>query len=149
MLPELITGGLAGSDEAMLALRVGVGSFFAASGWNKLRDHQRHATFVATLKEDKVPLIGFNQWWVPSNELLGGIAVAIGLATPLAAAVLFILIVVACICEAKKRVDAYQPINKVDRYADYLYLPEVLYAVVLAAIVAAGAGKYSLDAFIF
>lgn len=149
MLPEIAITGIAGPDEAMFALRVGVGSFFAASGYNKLTNKARHAALVATLKEDKVPLIGFNQWWVPGNELLGGIAVAIGLATPFAAAVLLILITVACICEAKKRVDAYKPINGVDRYADYLYLPEVLYAVVLAAILAAGAGKYSVDALLF
>ena len=42
----------------------------------------------------------------------------------------------------------YAPINNVDRAADYLYLPECIYLVVLVSLAVTGGGAYSLDAFI-
>ena len=43
----------------------------------------------------------------------------------------------------------YKPIDEADRIDDWLYLPEVLYAFMLIMVISAGAGPYSLDAFIF
>ena len=43
----------------------------------------------------------------------------------------------------------YHPINVGDRVADYLYLPEVLYLVLLAVTVLAGTGQFSLDWYLF
>lgn len=131
---------------ALTALRVGAGGFFALSGGNKLVRPDRHATLVRTLQEDKVPFVGFMQWWVPSWELVGGTCLALGLGTWFMASVLAIVCIVACLCEGKKRVASYQPINAADRVDDWLYLPEVLYGLVLVFFAAVGGGAWSLDA---
>lgn len=146
---DLIVNGVGSIDTALLIERVAVGTFFAASGFNKLMDKERHQALVETLKKDKVPAIGFNQWWVPGWELVGGLMLITGLLAPFAAGVLMIICLVACFAEAKERVAAYKPINKADVVADYLYLPEVLYIGMLLVPVILGAGVYSLDAVLF
>lgn len=141
--------GFGAHDAALALVRVAVGSFFAISGWHKLTNPERHAHLVETLQKDKVPAIGFNQWWVPSWELTAGIWLAIGFLTAFSASVLMVICLVACFAEAPKRVAEYQPIDKADVVDDYLYLPEVLYLVMLGVSILAGTGKYSVDALLF
>lgn len=119
------------------ALRIGTGVFFACSGYNKLRNPARHAALVETLKTDKVPAIKLMQWWVPGCEFVGGATLASGFATPFAALVLLAIMLVALLAEGRKRVAAYAPINVADRVCDWLYLPEMVYALVLATFVVA------------
>lgn len=133
-------------DAAISIARVATGTFFAISGFNKLTDPGRHQSLVETLSKDHVPDVKFMEWWVPGWELIAGTLLALGLFTSFAALVLIIICAVACCCEAKGRVDAYQPINGGDRVADYLYLPEVLYMLLLVVPALAGGGAYSLDA---
>lgn len=129
-------------------LRVGVGLFFALSGWHKLVNTQRHASLVATLKADGIPWVRFNQWWVPLCEFVGGLLVTLGLLTMGAAMVLFVLIFVACLCDGPSRVAAFAPIDRGDRIDDWLYLPEVMYALVLLFLMTMGGGPWSLDAIV-
>jgi hypothetical protein len=56
---------------------------------------------------------------------------------------------VACGCEAAEKVAKYQPIDFADKIDDYLYLPEVLYVVMLTVSALAGGGAFSLDALIW
>jgi putative oxidoreductase len=146
---NLLTNGLSDLDVASTVLRVATGTFFAASGWNKLTNAGRHAAIVDTFKRDHIPAIGFMQWWVPGWELLGGAMVALGLLGAFAAGVLIIICAVACVSEAPARVADYKPINGADKLADYLYLPEVLYILCLLPTAFAGTGKYSLDHLFF
>lgn len=124
------------ASSAEAALRIGTGVFFACSGYNKLRNPARHAALVETLKSDRVPVVGVMQWWVPAWEFTGGILLASGFATPFAAFVLLCIMAVALLCEGKKRVAQYAPINAADRVCDWLYLPETVYALVLLFFVA-------------
>jgi hypothetical protein len=64
------------------------------------------------------------------------------------AGLLAICIVATC-SEARERVDAYQPINRADRVADYLYLPEIVYFLPLLIMICHGPGRWSLDYLIF
>jgi uncharacterized membrane protein YphA (DoxX/SURF4 family) len=93
--------------------------------------------------------MGFNQWWVPTVEFSAGCAVVIGLLAPLAALGLLVITLVAIVTSGRQRIKDYKPIDEADRIDDWLYLPEVLYAFMLIVVVAAGAGPYSLDAFIW
>jgi uncharacterized membrane protein YphA (DoxX/SURF4 family) len=64
-----------GADLAAIALlinRIALGAFFTISGFHKLFNRQRHAVFVRELVVDRVPRLGFNQWFVPSVEFSGG-----------------------------------------------------------------------------
>lgn len=122
-------------EVAHHVLHISMGVFFAASGWNKLTNASRHASIRRTMEEDHVPLPHFNEWWVPGWELGAGLALIAGFIPAFAAAVLLIICLVACKAEATRRVAAYKPINRADTIADYLYLPEVLYSIMLALIV--------------
>jgi putative oxidoreductase len=138
--------GLNSPNVAIAVVRVATGGFFAISGFNKLFNPGRHASLKANLQKNHIPDVGFMQWWVPVWEFVGGILLTIGLFSAFAAFVLTDICIVACCCEARSRVEAYRPINRGDRIADYLYLPEVLYACLLIVPLLSGGGAYSVDA---
>ena len=145
---DLLFAGIGWTDVAMTLNRIAIGFFFFASGYHKLFNAERHRSIVDELKALSVPAVGFNQWWVPSVEFSAGAAVLIGLLAPLAALGLLVIILVAIATSGRQRVNLYKPIDRGDRIDDWLYLPEVLYAVMLIMVVSAGAGPYSLDALI-
>jgi uncharacterized membrane protein YphA (DoxX/SURF4 family) len=143
---DLLFGGVGGADIALTLNRVAVGMFFLFSGYHKLFNAQRHGILVSELEALHIPAIRINQWWVPIVECSAGGAVVIGLVAPLAASGLLVIILVASVTSGRQRIKAYMPIDKADRIDDWLYLPEVLYALMLIVIVTAGAGPYSVDA---
>src|ERR1700728_2940288 len=145
---DLLFLGIGWTDLALTLSRIAVGAFFMHSGYHKLFNAERHRTFLDELKALGVPAVGFNQWWVPSVEFAAGGAVLIGLLAPLAGLGLLVVILVATITSGKQRIEMYKPIDEADRIDDWLYLPEVLYAVMLIVVISAGAGPYSLDALV-
>jgi uncharacterized membrane protein YphA (DoxX/SURF4 family) len=145
---DILFNGVGWTDIALTLNRIAVGVFFMLSGYHKLFDPQRHASFVEELKELGVPAIGFTQWWVPTVEFTGGGGVAIGFLAPLAALGLLVVILVADSTSGRQRIKAYKPIDEADRIDDWLYLPETLYAFMLILVISAGAGPYSVDAMI-
>jgi putative oxidoreductase len=147
MLRYLFTG--LGLPETALAInRVAVGLFFLLSGYHKLFDAQRHAALILTLRSAGLRHITVLQWLVPGAEFSGGLAVAIGLLSVPAALGLLILSIGATFSDGIKRIANWQPIDKADFLDDVLYLPEVLYALLLLSVILAGPGPYSLDALI-
>ena len=133
---------------ALLINRVALGAFFAISGFHKLFNRQRHAAFVDELVADRVPRLGFNQWFVPSVEFAGGLALLTGMLAPLAALALVVICLVATHTSGKRRVASYLPIDRADYVDDVLYLPEFLYLVMLVIVVLAGPGPLRLDSVI-
>jgi putative oxidoreductase len=146
---SLFAQGLNAPDAALAVVRVGAGTFFALSGYNKLFNKGRHQSLTNNLTKNGIPFIGFMQWWVPFWEFVAGTMLAIGLMSAFSSGVLMVICLVACCCEATKKVESYKPINTADRVDDYLYLPEVLYLFMLVITLFAGSGKYSVDALIF
>lgn len=136
------------NDLAFLILRVAVGAFFAISGYHKLFTPARRERLRKTLAADGVPMVNFNVRWVPAWEFLAGTSLAVGFMTQFHAMVLAIICLVACWAEARDKVEKYNPIDMADRLDDWLYLPEVLYLVILVALLLTGGGAYSLDAFL-
>ncbi len=147
-LMEWLVYGFNAPDMALFITRVSVGVFFAISGFNKLFNPARHESLKNNLTANKIPNIPLMQWFVPFWELTSGALIAIGFATVFNAGVLIIICLVAFCCEGPRRVAAYKPINAGDTVADYLYLQEVLYILLLAVNVLAGSGKYSVDSLI-
>jgi hypothetical protein len=96
---------------------------------------QRHVSLVEELKELGIPAVGFNQRWLPAVEFTAGLG-------------LLIIILVAIATSGRQRIEVYKPIDEADRFDDWLYLPETLYAFMLIMVVSAGAGPYSVDAVI-
>lgn len=151
-MEHLAIAALGVGDTAALVtetvLRIATGAFFAISGFNKLTNKGRHETLVATLREAGIKPLSFFQWFVPGVELLAGLGVAFGFITAMAAAGLLAICFVATCVDGYKRVAGWAPINAADKVDDYLYLPEVVYALILLHFVNAGGGPISLDALI-
>jgi putative oxidoreductase len=145
---DILFHGVGWTDIALTLNRIAVGMFFMFSGFHKLFNPERHRALVDQLKELGIHAVGFNQWWVPTVEFSAGLAVVIGLLAPLAALGLLAITVVAIATTGPQRIKVYKPIDEADRIDDWLYLPEILYAVMLITVVSAGAGPYSLDALI-
>ena len=148
-LLSYLQDGLNLCDLALLINREAVGVFFAISGYHKLFNAKRHATLVETLRDNGIPLVGINQWFVPAVEFLGGLAVVSGILPVLAAAGMFTIVLVATLTDGAKRIGAYEPLNAADWCCDLLYLPEVLYGFMLLVVMIGGPGKYSLPNLLF
>lgn len=132
-------------ETILLLVRALVGMFFCISGMNKLADKERHQSLVRTLQENNIPFVGFNQYWVPAVEFTAGLAVSAGFLMPLPVLGLLVICIVACLTDGRKRIQAMQPINKADLLDDILYLPEVLYIILLVLLLAYGQITHSLD----
>jgi putative oxidoreductase len=143
---SLFTLGAGAPDAALLLNRVALGLFFSISGYHKMFNASRHATLARTLQEDGVRPLPVMEWLVPAVEFSGGCALLIGLLSALAAFGLGVICLGAVALDAIKRIDSWQPLNRLDRVGDLLYLPEMLYCVGLGVVVLAGPGKWSLDA---
>lgn len=101
---------------------------------------------MATLQDCNIPFVSLMQCVVPGVEFAGGLGVAVGLLTPLAALGLAPICLIAACTDGMRQVRASTAIDTADKIDDALYLPEVPYSVLLAMFVANGAGPFSLDA---
>jgi uncharacterized membrane protein YphA (DoxX/SURF4 family) len=142
---DILLDGIGGTSPVIVAMRFALGSFFVLSGIHKLRNKERHKTFVETLKALGIPRIGILQWFVPGVEFFSGLGVAFGFLTPLAALGLLVICSVALLTSSPTVVASYKPIDPVDRIDDWLYQPEMMYALMLLYFITAGAGPVSVD----
>ncbi|HLZ23654.1 MAG TPA: DoxX family protein [Ktedonobacterales bacterium] len=135
-------------DIASLILRACLGVFFVISGAHKLLHPVRRAELAATFKAAHVynPAMMLA---IPLGELAGGSALLLGFATPLACLGLILICTGACVLDGLKRISTWKPLDKADYIDDVLYLPEVLYVVMMLALLFLGSGKYSLDTLLF
>lgn len=146
-LTEISRFGFGQSAETSLGvIRASLGTFFAISGWHKLTVPERHAALVQTLREDRIPMIRQMEWFVPAVELGAGTALAIGFYSGASAALLLAICVVATCADGIRHIkERFNPINRADLLDDILYLPEVLYSMMLLAIIEAGPGRFAFD----
>lgn len=131
-------------DLTLFFVRFFLGLFFAISGFHKLFNATRHLQFVTTLKANGV-YNRFTEWAVCGVEFSAGCALMLGLLTPLAALGLLVIIFTAIATDGIQRLMAMKPIDKADGVCCFLYLPEVMYAIMLVALINLGAGSMSLD----
>lgn len=112
------------TDTGLLALRIGVGIIFIVAGWGKFTDIGATVGFFATLG-----FPAFLAYLVTAVELLGGVAVILGVFTRTAGALLAITMAVAIVV-------TYKDISTV-------FTPLALFFSSLALFFA-GSGRYSL-----
>jgi uncharacterized membrane protein YphA (DoxX/SURF4 family) len=142
---DILLDGIGGTLPAIAAMRFALGLFFVLSGAHKLTNKERHKTFVETLRVLRIPRIGILQWFVPGVEFFGGLGVAVGFLTPLAALGLLVISSVALLTNSPTVIASYKPIDRADRFDDWLYQPEMMYALMLLYFTTAGAGPVSVD----
>lgn len=123
-------------DLGPLLVRVSLGVLFAQSGLGKLSNLPRTTEFFESLG---IPAPEIQALVVGNVELLGGVALALGLLTRLAALPLAATMLVAI-------VTALLP--EVENVLDLLALNETLYLAVLVLLVTQGPGRWSVDAFV-
>jgi putative oxidoreductase len=126
----------------ILIARVSVGTLFALSGSGKLFVRSRREAMFRTLLGVGVPAPGITTLVVSAVEFTFGILLAIGLFTPLCCVMLSGVMVVALATVILPKV---RTTSVTSWLSSVLYLPEVLYLVILVWLLFAGAGRASLD----
>jgi putative oxidoreductase len=127
------------------AVRVLIGIFFCISGATKLFVPAKFSAMEQTLVQSHIPFPHANAIFVSLVEFASGAGLVIGLLTPLCAAVLVVDMIVAV---ASNRIHSIQATGVLGWVDDFLYLPEVLYVLILVWLIFSGPGRYSVDGLI-
>jgi putative oxidoreductase len=127
------------------AVRVLIGIFFCISGGTKLFVKAQFAVLEQTLIQSHIPFPHANALFVSTLEFACGAGLALGLLTPLCAAMLMGDMIVAI---ATNRIHSIQASGVLAWLDDFLYLPEVLYILILVWLIFSGPGRYSVDGLI-
>jgi putative oxidoreductase len=125
--------------------RILIGVFFCISGGTKLFVQTAFNEFEPTMVQIKVPFPHATALFVATVEFVCGAGLALGLLTPLCAAMLVADMTVAIATISIQTIKAKGFLNRLD---DFLYLPEVLYVLILVWLIFSGPGRFSVDGII-
>jgi putative oxidoreductase len=126
----------------MLLARLSVGLLFAISGAAKLLVPARREQMRGAVREAGLPVPEVSAVIMSTVECLFGALLAIGFLTPLCCLMLAGVMVGAL---ATTVLPAVKATSMIDWLGEVLYLPEVLYLVLLVWLLFAGPGWLSLD----
>src|SRR5467141_1227090 len=126
----------------ILLARLAVGSLFFLSGRGKLFVPERREQMRETLVAARVPFPEFNTLLVSTVEFVFGLFLILGALTPITCAMLGCVMIMAIATIAIRNIKATSPLGWL---SEFLYLPEVLYLVVLFWLFLSGPGWFSAD----
>jgi putative oxidoreductase len=135
----------AGEWMPVTAARVLIGIFFCISGGTKLFVRAQFGVVEQTMVQSHIPFPHASAIFVSMVEFACGAGLALGLLTPLSAAMLMGDMIVAI---ATNRIQSIQASGVLAWLDDFLYLPEVLYTLILVWLIFSGPGRYSIDGLI-
>jgi putative oxidoreductase len=127
------------------AVRILTGIFFCISGGSKLLVPAQFSLMEHTLAESHIPFPHANALFVSVVEVASGAGLVVGLLTPLCSLALVVDMIVAI---ATNRIHSIEASGVLAWLDDFLYLPEVLYLMILVWLIFSGPGRYSLDGLI-
>jgi putative oxidoreductase len=127
------------------AARILIGIFFCISGGTKLLVPAQFSAMESTLAQSHIPFPHASAFFVSLVEFGCGGGLALGLLTPVCALVLVCVMIVAI---ATNRIQSIQVSSVLAWLDDFLYLPEVLYVIILGWLIFSGPGRYSIDGLI-
>ena len=126
--------------------RISIGFFFAVTGFNKLFLVSSKQTILNTMISSGIPFPEFHAVFVPLLEMVFGVTLMVGLGASISALLLIVIMVVAIFVEAIHKIP--MGLDFINWLNWFLYLPEVLYVIILFWIIIMGAGRFSFDNFI-
>ena len=121
--------------------RAAVGLLFFLSGRAKLFVPKRREQMRQTLIKAHVPFPNFNAVFVSTVEFVCGLLLVLGAVTPLASSLLAGVMIVAIATTTIRDIKA----STAEWLAGFLYLPEVLYLMILIWLFFSGPGWLSID----
>ncbi len=145
MIQSALTMLHAGEWIPVTAARVLIGIFFCISGGTKLFVKTQFGVLEKTMVQIRVPFPHRTALFVATVEFACGAGLALGLLTPLCAAMLMGDMIVAIATTSIHTIQASSVLGWLD---DFLYLPEVLYTLILVWLIFSGPGRYSVDGLI-
>ena len=145
MIQSALTMLHAGEWMPVTAARVLIGVFFCISGGTKLFVRGQFGVVEQTMVESHIPFPHASALFVSMVEFACGAGLALGLLTPLCAAMLAVDMIVAI---ATNRIHSIQVSGVLAWLDDFLYLPEVPYTLILVWLIFSGPGRYSVDGLI-
>ena len=126
----------------MTAARVLIGIFFCISGGTKLLVSGELRSMELTMAQSHIPFPHSSALFVSLVEFACGGGLAFGLLTPVCAVVLVVVMITAV---ATNRIHSIEASGAIAWLDDFLYLPEVLYVMILVWLIFSGPGRYSVD----
>ena len=132
-------------EMPVMAARVLIGIFFCISGGTKLFVRARFPVVEQTMVESRIPFPHASAVFVSMVEFACRAGLTLGLITPLCAAMLMGDMIVAIATTSIHSIHASGFLAWLD---DFLYLPEVLYVLILVWLIFSGPGRYSVDGLI-
>jgi putative oxidoreductase len=145
MIQNVLTMLRAGGWMPVTAARVLIGIFFCISGGTKLFVPAQFRVLEQTMVQIRTPFPHATALFVATVEFACGAGLALGLLTPLCAAMLTGDMIVAI---ATVSIHGIKSSGFLARLDDFLYLPEVLYVLILVWLIFSGPGRYSVDGLI-
>ena len=127
------------------AARVLIGIFFCISGGTKLFVPAQFSILEQTMVQSHIPFPHVSALLASLVEFACGAGLVLGLLTPLCALALAVDMIVAV---ATNRIQSIPASGILAWLDDFLYLPEVLYIVILVWLIFSGPGRYSIDGLI-
>jgi putative oxidoreductase len=124
------------------AARVPTGVFFCISGGTKLLVPSQFSEMQETMIQSHIPFPHASALFVSLVEFACGGGLVLGLLTPLCAVMLMGDMTVAILTN---RMGSIHAIGFLLWLGDFLYLPEVLYVLILFWLLFSGPGPYSVD----
>jgi putative oxidoreductase len=125
-----------------LVARIAVGLLFFLSGRGKLFIRERREQMRDTLVAAGIPFASANAIFVSIVEFVFGLLLIVGALTPVACVMLGCVMIVAIATSAIKNIKAPSLLGWL---LEFLYLPEVLYLVILFWLFLSGPGWLSID----
>jgi len=124
-------------------MRIALGMFFFASGFNKVFVLESQSMMLETITEAGIPFPTFMAPFVAGCEMLFGVLLVVGFLTRLSALVLMIISLVALVTVGLQHIPVN--LNLLTWYSWMFYLPESAYIVICLQLVVQGGGPMSVD----
>ncbi|HUC65235.1 MAG TPA: DoxX family protein [Stellaceae bacterium] len=139
----ILSGNRSLEDVAVLLARISLGVFFAISGGNKLFVASQYKLMYQTIIGAGIPFPHLMTFFVSSVELVCGCLLIIGLLSTLCCIALIIDMIVAI--TTVQLATIAKSLSFIDWLDDFLYLPEVMYIIILLWLISSGPGRLSVD----